>query len=114
MASGSLREPLLAPDTLAGIHERSAGPTNAAPCEHGPCCGDARFPPSPPKLLGSSNWLSSLTFAWVAQLLRRGSTQPQLPQEDLLDLPRELQPAACGELLWRRWLAVGACGLEPQ
>ena len=63
--------------------------------------------------LGSARWLSSLTFSWVAPLLQRGSTQGQLHQRDLLELPPSLLPAACGRRLWRRWLQVGRGAAAP-
>jgi hypothetical protein len=111
MASSPLQEPLLADNSSASNHRQSAssaGLTNSAPREDGHrggggvCCEPAVLGP-----LGSRSWLSALTFSWVGKLLRRGSAQLQLNQEDMFDLPHELQPATCGHLLWRCWLTVG-------
>ncbi len=59
--------------------------------------------------LGSPNPLSAAAFSWVSPLLRRGSTQEQLHQRDLFDLPPHLLPAACGRRLLGKWRQVSCC-----
>lgn len=51
------------------------------------------------------SWWQALTFSWASPLLSLGS-QRQLQQEDLFTLPQNLQPDACGRLLWQTWEQV--------
>jgi hypothetical protein len=57
-----------------------------------------------PRVLAPAFW-SGLTFSWATPLLALGSRR-QLQQEDLYALPADLQPSACGRLLWRKWEEV--------
>jgi len=53
----------------------------------------------------NTGWWSSLSFSWAAPLLQLGR-QRQLQQGDLFLLPPELEPRACGQLLWAKWQQV--------
>lgn len=53
------------------------------------------------------SWWQRLSFSWASPLLAMGRRR-QLDLRVLYDLPPELQPAACGRLLWRAWEAVSA------
>ena len=59
-------------------------------------------PPARPLRVGTS-CLACLLFGWATPLLQRGSTQAQLQQHDLFQLPASLEPAACGRRLWGGW-----------
>ncbi|BDA43676.1 probable multidrug resistance-associated protein 7 [Coccomyxa sp. Obi] len=52
------------------------------------------------------SWASQLAFAWVTPLMSVGSHR-RLEQEDLLDLPPELQPAECRRIMWANWKQAG-------
>lgn len=90
--------------------DECAAPPGAA------AAGAARAPCSSLGQPGSPSPLSSLTFAWVVPLLWHGSTQEQLHQRDLFELPAELHPAACGHRLltcWRREVGPRPAMLYP-
>lgn len=111
-ASGRLEEPLLqGSDTL--YVER--GPNLHVPDSRPSRREGAAGAPAAPPLLSSAGLMSSLAFSWVSPLLHRGSTQQQLQQEDLFQLPHHLVPAVCGRRLWARWHDVsnqGAWAIE--
>lgn len=110
--SAALLEPLLpaGSDASDDASEREqledrAPPPTAAGRPPPPSC-----PSAPTAILGAAGPLSSLAFSWVSPLLQRGSTQEQLQQSDLYELPPHLLPSTCGRLLWSKWHAVSTPG----
>ncbi|KAL4856242.1 ABC transporter C family member 13 [Chlorella vulgaris] len=91
----SVRQPLLPPDDdgQSALLPEDQGPRSAGRSEAEPAA----------TATDSRSYLARLTYGWVSPLLHRGSTQPQLHQHDLFELPANLHPAACGRLLRRRW-----------
>jgi hypothetical protein len=94
----SVRQPLLSPDDdgQSALLPEDQGPRSAGRSEAEPAASAT----------DSRSYLARLTFGWVSPLLHHGSTQPQLHQHDLFELPGNLHPAACGRLLRRRWHEV--------
>ena len=54
--------------------------------------------------------LCQLTLGWVTPLMRLGAQRP-LQQEDLLQLPSNLQPSEARRLLWSKWCQVCGSGV---
>lgn len=114
--AGELREPL-----LAGAHAEDDAPQHGDRSDAPPrqpiaaaAVAASEPPPAVESLapLGSPSPLSSLTFAWVSPLLRRGSEQGQLHQRDLFALPPWLHPAACGRRLLGTWRQERDCAAK--
>lgn len=55
-------------------------------------------------------WVCQLALGWVTPLMRLGAQRP-LQQEDLLQLPPNLQPSEARQVLWSKWCQVCGSGL---
>lgn len=59
-----------------------------------------------------SKFFTWLTFGWIAPVLRKGATEPQLHLADLPPLPPNVSASSCGESLWQNLKEDQECNRE--